>query len=711
MKKVELDDTTIIREYTENKKGVHEIAEQFHTAPRRVRQILLSQGITINRHNKAIPNVISDPTIRKYPQHEGKKYIVFDPLTNFESSDINNKSGALTSYIHQQYGVEVPTNALRNSYYKKTGNYWWEQWLQVREEENTPKVTKRERWKTVDWKAIADEYQNSSTPIHEIAAKYGIGTKRVRDTLSEMGIPVRSKRNNATLTERYNNGEHKTLKYQPSSDTKKLVVYDPNTDFVSNDVENLSGALTAYIASTYNVEVPSIFLRHMYYLRTGNYWWEQWLQVREEDIVQVETKKCPYCDWQTNDIRNSGGWFGQHLRSVHGLSIQEHLKIYPEDIDFFKYANETRNVEFETDTNNYLVCAICGRKFRQLAQHLLLTHGLTKSQYIEQYGETLFTCQASHEKQSIASKLNNANGNHVFTKHSTAEKEIIDFINKLGVSCQSDRHILDGQEIDILIPDFGIGIEYNGNIWHTEDQHPDHRYHLNKTILAFSKGIYLIHIFEDEYHLHKDIVLSKIRHILHKDSTLPAIDGRKCQIREIQMSMALDFLNENHIQGGVGATVYLGAFHKDQLVAVMSFLNEGKDVWNLNRSCSDIHYRCRGISGKLFKYFTEHYQSRYRVIKSFLDRRWCACETKNIYTQLGFTFDGYIGPDYRYYNSNVDRYQRFHKFGFRKDKLLKKYPEVLNKDMTEREMTTALGYSRIWDCGLIRYIYKNPIDK
>ena len=99
-------------------------------------------------------------------------------------------------------------------------------------------------------------------------------------------------------------------------------------------------------------------------------------------------------------------------------------------------------------------------------------------------------------------------------------------------------------------------------------------------------------------------------------------------------------------------------------------------------------------------------------VKSFADRRWTIDEKNNVYTKLGFTFDGFTRPNYTYYNSNVDRFKRFHKFNFRKAKLLKKYPN-LDPRMTETEMAKELGYDRIWDCGLIKYIYKNPyyIDK
>ena len=61
-------------------------------------------------------------------------------------------------------------------------------------------------------------------------------------------------------------------------------------------------------------------------------------------------------------------------------------------------------------------------------------------------------------------------------------------------------------------------------------------------------------------------------------------------------------------------------------------------------------------------------------------------------------------PDYKYYNEKVDRYARIHKMKFSKQTLIKKYgfPET----MTETEMVKELGYDRIWDCGLIKYVWK-----
>jgi hypothetical protein len=46
--------------------------------------------------------------------------------------------------------------------------------------------------------------------------------------------------------------------------------------------------------------------------------------------------------------------------------------------------------------------------------------------------------------------------------------------------------------------------------------------------------------------------------------------------------------------------------------------------------------------------------------------------------------------------------KRFHKFGFGKSSLRKKYP-YLDFSKTEKELTTELGYDIIWDCGLFKY--------
>ena len=132
----------------------------------------------------------------------------------------------------------------------------------------------------------------------------------------------------------------------------------------------------------------------------------------------------------------------------------------------------------------------------------------------------------------------------------------------------------------------------------------------------------------------------------------------------------------------------------------MTFINEGNDKWNLSRFATDNKYICRGVGGKLFSYFIKNYSPI--EVKSFADKRWTLNSNDNLYTRLGFNLYSETIPDYKY----TKGFKRFHKFNFRKQILHKKYGFPLT--MTESEMTEKLGYYKIWDCGLFKYVWKNP---
>lgn len=281
------------------------------------------------------------------------------------------------------------------------------------------------------------------------------------------------------------------------------------------------------------------------------------------------------------------------------------------------------------------------------------------------------------------------------------EDEIISLFSEIEHQ-QHNREILNGMEIDIFIPPLKFGIEYNGLRWHSEEFGKDHRYHLDKLNKCNEQCIRLIQIFEDEWINRREICESKLKQICGLNRN-PKIYARKCEIREISnKNEVYEFLDKNHIQGRTGFTIALGAYYQNNFVGVMTFKKEKEGHWDLNRFATDINYQCIGIGGKLFKHFIRNYD--YQEIKSFADRRWTTDPNNNLYTKLGFNFDSYVPPTYWYYNPKISRIERFHKFGFRKQHLHNKYGLPLT--MTEREMTESLGYTRIWDCGLIKYVYK-----
>ena len=86
---------------------------------------------------------------------------------------------------------------------------------------------------------------------------------------------------------------------------------------------------------------------------------------------------------------------------------------------------------------------------------------------------------------------------------------------------------------------------------------------------------------------------------------------------------------------------------------------------------------------------------------SFADRRWTLDKDNNLYIKNNFELEKVIKTDYRYTKTQNEY---IHKFNFRKQILHRKYGLPLT--MTESEMTKQLGYYKIWDCGLFKYVWK-----
>ena len=555
----------------------------------------------------------------------------------------------------------------------------------------------------LDIQAIITDY-NNGMGAEKLALKYHVGKIKIKNILIENGI-VLKKRGGQTQNVNYVVSDWKIEKYPAIDGYHYVAVFkEDRKEFC--DHMNQGGFLTSYIKEKVGIEIPTLYDRRKYYMETGNYWWEQWFTIEKRE--NKTTKKCPYCNWETEDINNRAGVFEQHLLSVHKINVEKHLSVHPEDTSYF--SNYIKKLEKENsllDERNYIVCPLCGDKLERMTMwHLKSKHNITTKEFKQLFPDFSMLSEKAYEQSSEAFKEANL---HVSKNKfvSCYEREIRDFLTKHNVTFESSRQFLIGKEIDILIHDKKIGIEFDGLKWHTEWFGKKERsYHLDKTIRCNEKGYGLVHIFEDEYVNRKEIVYSKLAHILQLNANLPVIGGRQCTIREIHKHEAQIFLDTNHIQGFTSATLYLGAFYKDELVAVMDFKYGSlkNKSWDLNRFATNIKYRCPGIGKKMFQYFIRHYNPT-KVI-SFADRRWTINPNDNLYTKLEFKIETLGKPDYRYYNENVDRYKRFHKMGFNKQTLSKKYGFPI--EMTETEMVKELGYDRIWDCGLIKYVWTNP---
>lgn len=273
--------------------------------------------------------------------------------------------------------------------------------------------------------------------------------------------------------------------------------------------------------------------------------------------------------------------------------------------------------------------------------------------------------------------------NPISSIFSTYEDEIKKFliendINYIG----SDRKILNGKEIDILIPEYNLGIEFNGLYWHS-NLFLNSDYHLNKTILANKMGIQLLHVFEDEWILKKDIVKSIIRTKLNiYDYEYNAHD---CEIKEVDLKQSKNFLEHNHIQGGIDSEINIGLCYDNKLVSLMSFNKKGDVEYEILRYCDKINTKVNNGINLLLKYFIEEY--RPVRITTNVDRRF---SNGNIYKQLGFEIVKETNPNSWF----VEKNRKLREFNFNHRK------EILNETHESRPL--------IYDCGGLEFELKPP---
>lgn len=351
-------------------------------------------------------------------------------------------------------------------------------------------------------------------------------------------------------------------------------------------------------------------------------------------------------------------------------------------------------------------CKYCAGKVRHTLEFVKASfekegYVLLSKEYSNGYQKLDYRCSEGHEHSIAWGNWNQGQRCPSCSScgFSKGEKELVNELKSLGlVLIENDRQLIAPYELDILIPSKNIAIEYCGLYWHSELNGKDSKYHANKAIMCEEKGIRLITLFEDEWELNRDIVVSRLKAILGISNN--TVYARKCKIKEISSKEAKTFCEENHLQGyGGGSSVKLGAFYENYLISVMTFsklsISKGAShsdcVWELHRFCSKKDYRIIGAASKMLNYFEKNYTVK--EIISYADRRW---STGNVYDKLGFSFSHVTKPNYWYFKGTK---KRIHRFSNRK---MPNEP----KHVSEWSLRQDEGWNRVWDCGNLKFIKK-----
>jgi hypothetical protein len=315
-------------------------------------------------------------------------------------------------------------------------------------------------------------------------------------------------------------------------------------------------------------------------------------------------------------------------------------------------------------------------------------------------------CDAEFEDHIDGGHLPRCISCYPLNKGSICEHEIHNYISDLlgkDKVTTNRRDIISPKELDIVIEEFKIAIEYDSFYYHSFGT-VGNDYHLNKTKDCEKIGYKLIHIFEDEWINKQEIVKSKLRHILKQDNSKP-IYARDCVVKHINTNTKNNFLENNHIQGKDKSKIKLGLFHNDELVSVMTFSNnrialgsQSKDgEYELSRFSTSC--KVTGAAGKLFSFFKHQYNPV--KITSYADRRY-SCIDNSLYEKLGFVFDSYTPVNYWYVKNGYNI--RHHRYNFRKSVISNKLQKFDNT-LTEYENMQLNGYEKIYDCGCLKFIY------
>lgn len=286
-------------------------------------------------------------------------------------------------------------------------------------------------------------------------------------------------------------------------------------------------------------------------------------------------------------------------------------------------------------------------------------------------------------------KFNITPKTHYFSSGETdVYNELCNIISSELIQQRNKKFI--STELDILIPDHSLAIEYNGLYWHSENAGITKDYHLNKSIECEQKSVDLLHIFEHEWKEKKDIYISIMLSKLNKSERQFA---RKLKFKRVNNKLEKQFLNDNHLQGYVKSQFCYGLFNDDKLVCLMSF---GKARYNKNYEFELLRYCCLlntcviGGASRIFKNFIKNHSPE--SIISYCHRH---LFSGKIYKTIGMEFSHYTKPAYWYtydYSSLESRVK------FQKHKL-KNLLSNFNPELTEVDNMKNNGYDRIWDCG------------
>lgn len=365
-------------------------------------------------------------------------------------------------------------------------------------------------------------------------------------------------------------------------------------------------------------------------------------------------------------------------------------------------------------------CSKCNRKHKRHSRFIDLQDKVFGLLHVDSFyefknGHTYWKCTCSCSKHTEVivdgDKLRrgcttSCGCRFVYHKGSEVEHELYDFLNQQGISIELHNHkLLDGKEIDIYLPDFKIGIEYNGSVFHASlgNVYRDKPkfYHRDKFLLAKSKGIHLINIFDVDWENNQDRIKM---YLLSLTSGKKHLYARNCICTLISKNDSNLFTDKYHIQGHtIFNSINYGLFYEGELVSVMSFgrlrlakYKEGH--YELHRYCVKDGYIISGGANKLLKAFEREYNPKCLISYSNNDYF-----LGGIYSKLNFIEIGQCTPRYYWYLNGIELKREQCKIK-NLDSTLVNEAKANNAPNIEDYVMLSQGAKKVWRSGNTKWV-------
>lgn len=268
---------------------------------------------------------------------------------------------------------------------------------------------------------------------------------------------------------------------------------------------------------------------------------------------------------------------------------------------------------------------------------------------------------------------------------SNEHMQINNYLDSISVVYKNNnRKIIAPYEIDMVLENQNIGIEFHGLYYHSTKHTKDYTYHYRKYKLAKDKGYQLIQIFADEWYIKPDIVKTKLKLLLSHN---PLVNNY--EIKKISENKQIKFCNNNHLEGHGTGKINYAIFVDNILTSLINVSTKDNIDYTIERFCTT---RCNSDFKLLFDYFKLKHS--FRNVYSSIELRWDS-DLNNIFIDNNFKDNGYSKISYSYTSNFTERINKeaMHK-------------SIKNLNENKHEYFLKNKFYKVYDCGRRNYVYQ-----